>query len=906
MDPRPPRNRYRSSTSASTPPNNETLADPLDLVLQRLIKYDDFGSSSIRAINDTLIQLGKLIDEPTTPNASQDHFRRAHGFQALLDVLHSVANEAKNGPVDQLHIDLCREILQDLSKMLKDHHGNCRYFAKRVHADGWGSLQRALQILFKHLPNEDLEKIDGSRWLDIIDALISLATATKVHWETGSATTLDQGSSESATSNANEDSIGTELMPEEAKDIPGSGRLHQLRVAAKNAIGDKPRICHGEALGILANLYGTIGARSITSPGELSAPLVSLVFIETLANSSRRNLITMHGAGILSALLPHLTLQNKGAQEMSVLRGLCESFLALGINHLEEAAGLFRQAVDNDSAKEMLLSALRKSKRPSTVQFDLSENGYCSLELPALPRAFPPISGYSFTAWIRVDQFDPRSHTTLFGAFDSSQTCFVLIYIEKDTRQLILQTSVTSPRPSVRFKKMRFRAGDWCHVALVHYPPKSSQISRAALYIDGRFVEDLHCPYPDAPPTFPEFRENNTSTPSGTSRRRPVQAFFGTPQDLTSQPQGQKSHSCWSLANAHLHDTCLSLDIIAVHETIGPRYSGNYQDCIGAFLTYRASAELNRYNEALYRDKCDKSEIVQLTQQHGYDVLSESKLLISVSASAVADMNGLVGKSWNMMDILSDKSSHYFRSLTRSGNSILFNAARPDINDNITRPHGIAVLAGNPITFCSNPLDDASWQIGGCLPVNMKILQNATSDDAVVTAMELLLECVRDNWRTSEAMEKNDGFGVVAMILREKLGLGGLTSYTLSAKNLARSSSSRKDALAMRLLRIILDFVGYNFERPEKSLLINPMAYRILLVDFDTWRTISAGCQKLYFRQIADFVWKNNNQAFNMKRFNRNRKTHVTASMTYPRTNLYLPRHCAKDTRRTQNGPCHV
>lgn len=110
----------------------------------------------------------------------------------------------------------------------------------------------------------------------------------------------------------------------------------------------------------------------------------------------------------------------------------------------------------------------------------------------------------------------------------------------------------------------------------------------------------------------------------------------------------------------------------------------------------------------------------------------------------------------------------------------------------------------------------------------------------------------------------------------------------------------------MRLLRIILDFVGYNFERPEKSLLINPMAYRILLVDFDTWRTISAGCQKLYFRQIADFVWKNNNQAFNMKRFNRNRKTHVTASMTYPRTNLYLPRHCAKDTRRTQNGPCHV
>ncbi|GAB7347328.1 hypothetical protein MBLNU459_g4272t1 [Dothideomycetes sp. NU459] len=377
---------------------------------------------------------------------------------------------------------------------------------------------------------------------------------------------------------------------------------------------------------------------------------------------------------------------------------------------------------------------------------------------------------------------------------------------------------------------------------------------------------------PEAPPLSPEPRDVSNPSQMNTTRRRTVQAFFGTPQDLASQSSERMTKSLWSLANAHLYETCLPMETITVHHKLGPRYCGNFQDCIGPFLTYRASAELNRYNESILAEKADKSEIVQATQQRGVDLLPESKLLISVSAESVANMNGVLANRLNIMDMLTDKATQYFQSLTRNGNSIIFNAARPAINEAMVKSYGVAVVTGNPTLRLSQSLDDASWQIGGCLPISMRILQNSFSDDDIVIAVEILFQCIGDNWRTSEAMEKENGFGVLAILLREKLGLTNNPAYGALARfGGVNRTVQQRDALAMRLLNLILRFVGYDSVHPERSILINPMAYRILLVDFDTWRTVSIDTQKLYFQQMADFVWKNKSQAFNIKRFNKMR-----------------------------------
>ncbi|KAG9946823.1 beach-domain-containing protein, partial [Aureobasidium melanogenum] len=607
-----------------------------------------------------------------------------------------------------------------------------------------------------------------------------------------------------------------------------------------------------------------------TAPENIAVlPIVVLTVLDCLIETSESNRIAIHDAGTLSVLLPRLAETGMEVHEAALLQKLCKSLLPLGTRRLEETAQMFKLACEDDSAREILLEALQKSKQPPAIKFNLSNSGHCSIELASLPRPFPPTAGYTFSSWIKIDQFDSDCHTTIFGAFDASQTCFVLVYIEKDTHQLILQTSVTAKKPSVRFKRFRFGAGEWYHITIVHRLSRTSGSSPAILYVNGRCIEEQHCPYPEAPPLIPELRAPVPSQVHNTTRR-PVQAFFGTPQDLASQAGDRLLNLKWSLASAYLIDASLSPELVAVYQKLGPRYCGNFQDCIGPFLTYRASAELNRYNEMLHADKDDKSEIVKATQSQGSELLPEGKLLISMSASSIVNMNGLLANGLNIGDMLNEKASAHLQSLTRNGNPILLNAARPSINEAMTRSYGAAVITGNPILTLTHGLDDGSWQIGGCLPINMKIIQSASTADSLVISVELLFQSILDNWRTSEVMEKDNGFGILAVLLREKLGIytsgpGGHRTVPIA------KTMQQREELALRLLKVVLAFVGYNVKSPENSLLINPMAYRVLLVDFDTWRTISPETQKLYYQQIAGFVWKNNNQTFNMKRYNKMR-----------------------------------
>lgn len=880
MDKRAPRRRYRSSTSASNSPAPEAQSSALNTLLQRLSQYNDSIHATLSRAQDDLKRLSILLGHQEPGDGIQDHFRRARGFQIVLKVLGlaSRADKTPDGATDGVLLPIYTEALSIILKALRDHHGNRRYFSKRVRGGGWSLLREASRaIVCRESPySPKTESIE--RFLTLLGSLVALALSdgTRASLFDSYQVLSDleqQGATSESEISLNECSPVTEKALETSTSSSDEAVVERTCSFSQSCLQGHERIFNNEAIGILASLYNVISMQDPEEAMVSPVAILILAFIEGLANISHRNKATIHDAGVLSALLPCLNRRNIHTSESVLLQRLCASLLSLGTHDLEEAAQIFKQAAASGGPKSVLLNALKESKQPSTIQFDLSQDGHCSIELSSLPRAFPPTSGYSFTAWIRIDQFDAENHTTIFGAFDASQTCFVLIYIEKDTHQLILQTSVTSAKPSVRFKKTRFRAAEWYHITLVQRPPRAANASLAALFINGRFVEELQCIYPEVPPPLPELRDASNPAQMITTRRRTIQAFFGTPQDLSSQGSERTTKSLWSLANAHLYENCLSMEIIAVHHKLGPRYGGSFQDCIGPFLTYRASAELNRYNESVHADKAEKSEIVQATQQRGVELLPESRLLISISAQSVTNMNGVVGNRLNIMDMLTDKATQHFQTLTGNGNSVIFNAARPAINEAITKSYGVAVVTGNPILRLSQSLDDASWQVGGCLPINMKILQNACSDDEIVAAVEILFQCIGDNWRTSESMEKDNGFGVLAVLLREKLGLNNTSPYGALARFGATNRTvQQKDALALRLLRLILKFVGYDSVHPERSLLINPMAYRILLIDFDTWRTVSTETQKIYFQQIADFVWKNKSQSFNIKRFNKMRK----------------------------------
>jgi beige protein homolog 1 len=791
------------------------------------------SQSAIHALCDSNILKRlrhSLIDQSDSARA-KDTFRSLSGFQTLLRALRLLSSfyEAEEQPPEAWNnlLVLLKDFFWVLVEALR-HNGNRRYFAKRVEGGGWKALEDAIKKVYQlsMLAGEEQTQFYGCLFAASIgdEAFSDIFTTILKSWDA-------------------EKEVSREPR------VAWINRHKALSLPADEIL-ENPEIAN-----LIISLWLDDNQPHEDSPLRLSI----LVAVTRIISSSRRNLIGLHSTGSLSLILPRLFDDSRPSGETALLHILADTLSEQGLNNLDDARNLSRKAASSNDASTFLLNALRRSKSPPSIQFDLSLHGYASVELPTLGRTFPPSSGYTVSLWFKVDSFDVQAHTTLFGAFDASQTCFVLVYLEKDTQYMILQTSVKSARPSVRFKSIKFEAGRWYHVCLVHKKPRTMASPRASLFVDGELVEQMKAQYPPNPIAMQNQKEPR------------VQTFLGTPQDLAARVGKGVSTSKWSLASANLFEDPVGDDLIAVWFNLGPRYHGNFQDCLGSFLSYRSSAALNLRNENLHPGKEDQSEIVAAIRQKASKLFPESRTLLSISPSTVMDNDDRndINES-QLIKSLSKDAAKNLQYFTRSGgNAIAINGAVPAINDALIQSHGIGILTGEPVVSVPQSLDDASWRAGGCSSLGLYLLDAARTKEGVIMAVEILFETVRDNWRNSEAMERENGYGVLASLLRDKLGFTGNGASKLSST--IDGDVRHRNDLALKLLRLILEFVGYNSEDPTKSIINNPLAYRVLLVDLDVWRFAALPVQRAYYEQFNTFGLDSSFHRFNSKRLSRMR-----------------------------------
>ncbi len=849
--------RRRASTSVGSPESVAELHDFLDILSQRMQDSDNDGEVQKK------LQVGHRIRqtllETSSANYVKDTFRRFDGFEILISTLQEIPghyedqyNASEDHPA---LLDLMQVLYEILSAALQDHKGNQRYFRYRINGGGWEAIKRTSQELLQPGPANQ-----RSKSAVIAERLFGSLLSCALNDETlvGFFGRLNR-------------QIGEDLNGR-----PDTDSALVTRQLLEKDVGTLAFLQNPEALSTMLELWNTLENASdvADNPGDsisLSVPTI----IAYVAGLSAHSLIALHGTGLLSTILSYMITTSYSANHVSELRSLATPLLKLGVTNLNDAHLLYRNANSSPLLADLLLLALTMSHSAPYLHFDLSLHGYASIELPNIGRAFPPVSssaGYTLSMWLYVVRFDPNSHTTLFGAFDSSQTCFVLVYFEKDTRNLIFQTSVTSSRPSVRFKSTIFQEKRWYHTSIVHRRSKPTSSSRASLFVNGEFVEQVKSHYPMLPPS----NSASTETIGSLSLDRtsnPVQAFLGTPQDLASRLGRGVVFTQWRLASAHLFGDALSDDLIAVHHQLGPRYNGNYQDSLGSFQTYQASAALNLRNESLHPGKEEKSDILTAIQQKASHLLPESKILLNISSTAVLDDNEQNNNETQLVGCLSKPARNTLRNVTRGGrNALAINGAIPSINEALLHTFGFATITGDPAVTVPQSLDDAAWCIGGCAAVGLALLEAAYSGDAVVRALKILFESVRDNWRNSEAMERENGFGVLSSLLSSKLSLGH--TKAMNDNELPNSPSGDKQSLyklPLEVLTLILEFVGYREDKPEESVINNPLAYRVLLVDSDMWRSVAPSVQRLYYKQFTIFGVGSKYHRFNAKRLSRMR-----------------------------------
>ncbi|EEH21741.2 hypothetical protein PABG_03957 [Paracoccidioides brasiliensis Pb03] len=841
MNSAPSRSRRPSSPPSLT---SQRLVNDLKPVIDSLIDICNKQHPSVHdalGATEGLLRLRHTFIDDENTRIAKDTFHQLSGFQTLLRFLRLIGDIYD--PSTLLKEDrksllvLVKDIHGVLAESLKDHPGNKRYFAKKIDGGGVVLLESSLSPLSKKL-ELDTEGVvaDATDVEQFYGGLLAAALGQEVFADFFSVIRKKVGQNNYSSNSS------------------------AVQEAVSKTLGTAETVENGEFVGPLLHLWL---AQSSYLPGFSIQRLAIPACLIHLASQSRRNLLALHSTGILTSLLPIITNSKRVGQGRDLYCELAGILCSEGVNDLEDAAHLYRAAHGSPDVSKFLLAAVKSSKSPACIHFDLSRHGYSSVELPTLGRTFPPThsSGYSLALWARFDNFDPNAHTTIFGAFDASQSCFVLAYLEKDTHNFILQTSMKGARPSVRFKSVVFSPGQWYHICIVHKRPRPTSSSRASLFVNGEFVEQLKPEYPSSPPK------------SAAHRMPRVQAFLGTPEDLAARLGKGVSTSRWSLASAILFDEAFSDDIIAVFCHLGPRYHGNFQDCLGSFQTYKASAQLNLRNEDLHPGKEENSDIVTVIRRKASTLIPENSVLLNISPMTVLDDDDSnnVDES-QLIKSLSKQAARNLNHLTKAGgNAVAINGAVPAINDALTQAHGVAILTGDPVVAVPQALDDASWQIGGCAAPHLSLIEAATTPESTCTAVETLFEAVQDNWRNSEAMERENGYSILAVLLREKLGLSNHIQNALSKPTAAFSTPEQHNGLAMEILLLILKFVGYDFQNPKISIITNPLAYRVLLVDLDVWRYGNLPLLEIYYSQFITFSAECHNHRFNTKRLSRMR-----------------------------------
>ena len=824
-----------------------SLAEPQDTEIETLVgRLQELDTSSASATlhalgqSTTLQELKHVLKDDNDLHSSKGGFRRVGGYQALLCILDALFGaEGTHQPAPESPKELLQalsQLLGVLSSSLEGHAGNQRYFRTRLKESGWDQLQSILGKAYRIYASDSSDSLLESFYGLLLASAAGDETMSDVY------STAEKNFAQSFSNSSQ----------------PSEDLLEAIETSIGASLTESTVLVQPEFLNMLVTIWGCSDI-SVCRSINYSIPAC----MKILFSKSRHNLVSAHTAGLSSTVLSLMFRDGLAWPQSAQLRVLALLLYQEGAADLSEAGELFALAATKLDAAKFLLEAINKSRRPSSIQFDLGSHGYSSVELASLGRSFPPSdsAGYTLNLWARFDEFYANAHTTLFGAFDRTQTCFVLIYLEKDSHHMILQTAMKGSRPSVRFKSVAFKPNQWYHIAIVQKRPRTTSSSRAFLFVDGEFVEQQKANYP----SFPLVERGQRSAK--------VQAFFGTPADLAPAPPGVHCASKWSLASATLFQDAISDDLMSVFYNLGPHYHGNFQDCLGSFQTYKASAALNLRNEMLHPGKEENSELIMAIRQKASDLIRENSIILNISPAAVLDSDDRnnIDES-QLVKSLSRLAAKNLVAYTRAGaNAVAINGAVPAINDALTQARGVAMLMGEPTVAVPQPLDEAAWRLGGTAPILLGLVARAQTTEAVATASDILLETIHSSWRNSEVMERERGYEILAMMLKDKLAPHSPSADTKKPIGVLPTANLDRQGLYLKLLTSVLEFVGYNNQEKAQSVINNPLAYKVLLVDSSLWRCGPSAVQELYFEQFQVFASSSQHSRFNCKRLTRMR-----------------------------------
>ncbi|KZO92625.1 beach-domain-containing protein [Calocera viscosa TUFC12733] len=267
----------------------------------------------------------------------------------------------------------------------------------------------------------------------------------------------------------------------------------------------------------------------------------------------------------------------------------------------------------------------------------------------------------------------------------------------------------------------------------------------------------------------------------------------------------------------HLLSYPLANEMFLLPRILGPHYTGQFQAGLVRFLTYAAATGLNAH---LAADGQNKEE----GGKAGTKGKGKEKDANTAIVKALRD--GLHSEGTIVHVMVPSRS---------------FSEDSPDGPERSSGSRENWTLHGNGQVVNLLPLRAAVYAIGGS-SLGLRLIQLAGTETELLDAMRTLLGILADSWRNSEEMEAYNGYDVVASLLRRKTSL-----------------------ISEAVLNVILTFVGVDRQSMDRCIIVNSVAYRTLLLDFDLWARAALPVQRLFLSHFSLFVTTSIHRRFNIK-----------------------------------------
>lgn len=413
-------------------------------------------------------------------------------------------------------------------------------------------------------------------------------------------------------------------------------------------------------------------------------------------------------------------------------------------------------------------------------------------------------------SWFKVCSpggFEDEANTaTLFvlaNSADDKAAVLKIVLINNSQFMVVVSNPATGSRMQFSFNQILSNTSR--NQGFVHFALTFDRYNNLNLYIDGDYSESIPCP------EVKKVLASWNKVYIGADTTNPATAAF------TSE---------LIIRNLTVLNVALPHEWISLLFNLGLSYNWNFKDFnddnLLTLLNHLSPRALTNFSLKVSGLRTRKRLQDRKSPASESRATSPTEGLLATSTQKSELVNFLSAHKIQQSNVVFDTNDHSFSELFGTSSKVLFHNSK-SIYDALYSTGGTLLLLNNVESASISDLPDKQLR-----------------DTILYKSLTMLLLVLQNDWRLNKEFENLNGYGLFLIIFtcykdnhNKSLAFDLLPQFFCASKAGDISTLSKSDK--NNLLNVFLSYCGYDFTNPYESLIINPLAYRFTILNFELY-----------------------------------------------------------------------